>query len=47
MNQSWERIQGLFLEALDLPPEKRASFLDAVARMRKVDFPIEREPADA
>jgi serine/threonine protein kinase/Tol biopolymer transport system component len=28
MNENWERIQSLFLEALDLPPEKRASFLD-------------------
>jgi serine/threonine protein kinase len=28
MTQSWERIQSLFLEALDLPPEQRSSFLD-------------------
>jgi len=29
MNPSWERVQSLFLEALDLPPEERASFLEA------------------
>lgn len=28
MTQNWERIQNLFLEAIDLPPEGRASFLD-------------------
>jgi len=28
MTQKWERIQSLFLEALDLPPQGRASFLD-------------------
>ena len=28
MTQSWERIQSLFLEALDLPAEQRASFLE-------------------
>jgi len=28
MTQSWNRIQNLFLEALDLPPEERPSFLD-------------------
>jgi tetratricopeptide (TPR) repeat protein len=28
MTPSWERIQGLFLEALDLPPEKQSSFLN-------------------
>jgi eukaryotic-like serine/threonine-protein kinase len=28
MTQSWDRIQSLFLEALDLPPEERPSFLD-------------------
>src|SRR5215470_3394854 len=28
MNENWERIQSLFLEALDLSPEERARFLD-------------------
>jgi serine/threonine protein kinase/tetratricopeptide (TPR) repeat protein len=28
MNENWERIQSLFLEALDLCPEERAGFLD-------------------
>src|SRR5215471_5204118 len=28
MNGNWERIQSLFLKALDLRPEERASFLD-------------------
>src|SRR5215471_10297167 len=28
MMENWERIQSLFLEALDLPPEQRESFLD-------------------
>ena len=28
MNESWERVQSLFLEASDLPPEKRARFLE-------------------
>jgi eukaryotic-like serine/threonine-protein kinase len=28
MNSNWERIQSLFLEALDRPPEERAAFLD-------------------
>lgn len=28
MSESWERIQSLFLQALDLPPEERASVLD-------------------
>jgi serine/threonine protein kinase/tetratricopeptide (TPR) repeat protein len=28
MMQNWERIQSLFLEALDLRPEQRVSFLD-------------------
>jgi serine/threonine protein kinase/tetratricopeptide (TPR) repeat protein len=29
MNQSWERVQSLFLEASELPPEERARFLHA------------------
>lgn len=29
MNESWERVQELFLEASDLPPEERARFLEA------------------
>ena len=29
MNQNWERIESLFLQALDLHPEDRARFLDA------------------
>jgi Tol biopolymer transport system component len=29
MSDKWERIQNLFLKALDLRPEERASFLDA------------------
>src|SRR5215472_11391674 len=28
MAENWERVQSLFLEALDLRPEQRASFLD-------------------
>src|SRR5450631_1311041 len=28
MSENWERIQSLFLEALDLRPEQRADFLD-------------------
>lgn len=28
MNGNWERIQSLFLEALELSPEERAPFLD-------------------
>ena len=28
MSENWERIQNLFLEALDLRPEERSSFLD-------------------
>jgi hypothetical protein len=28
MNQNWERVQSLFLEALDLRPEDRSRFLD-------------------
>jgi len=28
MNENWERIQSLFLEALDLSPEERVRFLD-------------------
>ena len=28
MNEKWERIQSLFLEALALRPNERASFLD-------------------
>jgi serine/threonine protein kinase len=28
MNQNWERVQGLFLEALELRPEERRAFLD-------------------
>ncbi len=29
MNQNWERVESLFLQALDLHPEDRARFLDA------------------
>jgi len=29
MRENWERIQNLFLEALDLPPEQRGQFLEA------------------
>ena len=29
MNENWERIQSLFLEALDLSPEERVRFLDS------------------
>ena len=29
MIENWDRIQDLFLQALDLPPESRASFLKA------------------
>src|SRR5215469_89730 len=28
MSENWERIQSLFLEAIDLPPTERSSFLD-------------------
>ena len=28
MSENWDRIQSLFLEAVNLPPEKRASFLE-------------------
>src|SRR5215469_8241324 len=28
MRENWERIQSLFLEAIDLPPTERASFLE-------------------
>jgi eukaryotic-like serine/threonine-protein kinase len=28
MNEDWERVQNLFLEASDLPPEERARFLE-------------------
>jgi len=28
MNENWERVQSLFLEALDLAPEERGTFLD-------------------
>ena len=29
MNQNWERVESLFLKALDLHPEDRARFLEA------------------
>lgn len=29
MTKNWERVQSLFLEAMDLPAEERASFLDS------------------
>jgi serine/threonine protein kinase/tetratricopeptide (TPR) repeat protein len=39
MTENWERIQSLFLAALDLPTEERASFLDSAcagdAEMRR------------
>jgi len=39
MSESWERIQNLFLQAVDLCPEERARFLDAAcagdAEMRR------------
>lgn len=39
MVENWERIQSLFLEALDLRPEERAPFLDTAcagdAEMRR------------
>jgi eukaryotic-like serine/threonine-protein kinase len=39
MKENWERVQRLFLEALDLPAEARASFLDSAcagdAEMRR------------
>src|SRR5579871_2228484 len=39
MVENWERIQSLFLEALDLRPDERASFLDTAcagdAEMRR------------
>ena len=29
MIENWERVQTLFLKALDLAPEERAAFLEA------------------
>jgi len=52
MKENWERVQSLFLEALDLPPDKRASFLDAACAgneemRREVESLIAHDGAEA
>jgi len=52
MKENWERVQSLFLEAMDLPPDKRASFLDAACAgneemRREVESLIAHDGAEA
>ncbi len=51
MSENWERIQSLFLEALDLPPEERSAFLDTACGgdselRREVESLIAHDSAD-